>query len=179
MVLSQIIGKFLLYLLYYIKHTYFIHTYIIYSDNIYVKAITDVTIVTFPSYNSFIQCIRGEKSLNDCLNNNTNTNNNNTNNTNKSGLNQESTSSTTVAALSLFHRKFKAVVEALHKEETKSPNTNSTIWSTTTSSSSSLLLKSGYMLKKRDVFSGWRGRYFEVYYNRIDYFSEEHEIIPR
>lgn len=40
-------------------------------------------------------------------------------------------------------------------------------------------LKSGYLLKRRDIFAGWRCRYFVVYMGRVEYFKDEHDIHPR
>jgi hypothetical protein len=40
-------------------------------------------------------------------------------------------------------------------------------------------LKSGWLLKKRDLFSGWRCRYFVVYYGRVDYFIDQHDMQTR
>ena len=40
-------------------------------------------------------------------------------------------------------------------------------------------LKSGWLLKKRDLFSGWRCRYFVVYMGRVDYFIDQHDMQTR
>jgi hypothetical protein len=40
-------------------------------------------------------------------------------------------------------------------------------------------LKSGWLLKKRDLFSGWRCRYFVVYPGRVDYFIDQHDMQTR
>eukprot|EP01038_Epipyxis_sp_PR26KG_P005575 gene5575-7700_t len=40
-------------------------------------------------------------------------------------------------------------------------------------------LKSGWLLKKRDIISGWRCRYFVVYVGRVEYYKDEHDTTPR
>jgi hypothetical protein len=40
-------------------------------------------------------------------------------------------------------------------------------------------LKSGWLLKKRDIFSGWRLRYFVVYLDRLEYFIDQNDSIPK
>jgi hypothetical protein len=40
-------------------------------------------------------------------------------------------------------------------------------------------LKAGWLLKKRDIISGWKRRYFEVYMDRLDYFASPDDIRPR
>jgi len=41
-----------------------------------------------------------------------------------------------------------------------------------------LPLRSGWLLKKRDLFSGWRSRYFKVFVGRVEYFAEPSDPIP-
>ena len=40
-------------------------------------------------------------------------------------------------------------------------------------------LRAGWLLKKRDLFSGWRSRYFKVYVNRFEYYIEPNDTTPR
>lgn len=40
-------------------------------------------------------------------------------------------------------------------------------------------LKAGWMLKKRDLFSGWRCRFFVVYFGRVEYYIDQHDLHPR
>jgi hypothetical protein len=40
-------------------------------------------------------------------------------------------------------------------------------------------LKSGWLLKKRDLFSGWRCRYFVVYVGKVEYYIDQHDTTPR
>ena len=40
-------------------------------------------------------------------------------------------------------------------------------------------MKSGWLYKKRDIIVGWRCRYFLVYPGRVEYFRDEHDVIPR
>lgn len=40
-------------------------------------------------------------------------------------------------------------------------------------------LKSGWLLKKRDILNGWRSRYFVVYPGRLEYFIDQHDTMPR
>ena len=42
-----------------------------------------------------------------------------------------------------------------------------------------LPLRSGWLLKKRDLFTGWRSRYFKVYVGRVEYFAEARDTVPR
>lgn len=42
-----------------------------------------------------------------------------------------------------------------------------------------LPLRSGWLLKKRDLFTGWRSRYFKVYIGRVEYFVEPGDPVPR
>jgi len=42
-----------------------------------------------------------------------------------------------------------------------------------------LPLKAGWLLKKRDIFSGWRCRYFIVYPDRLDYFVDQFDATPK
>jgi hypothetical protein len=41
-----------------------------------------------------------------------------------------------------------------------------------------LPLRSGWLLKKRDLFTGWRSRYFKVYVGRAEYFAEPGDPVP-
>lgn len=40
-------------------------------------------------------------------------------------------------------------------------------------------LKAGWLLKKRDIFSGWRCRYFVVYPDRLEYFIDQFDSTPK
>lgn len=40
-------------------------------------------------------------------------------------------------------------------------------------------LKAGWLLKKRDIFSGWRCRYFVVYPDRLEYFIDQYDSTPK
>eukprot|EP00598_Pedospumella_elongata_P001231 CAMPEP_0184969754 /NCGR_PEP_ID=MMETSP1098-20130426/2429_1 /TAXON_ID=89044 /ORGANISM="Spumella elongata, Strain CCAP 955/1" /LENGTH=526 /DNA_ID=CAMNT_0027491567 /DNA_START=109 /DNA_END=1689 /DNA_ORIENTATION=+ len=40
-------------------------------------------------------------------------------------------------------------------------------------------LKAGWLLKKRDIFSGWRCRYFVVYPDRLEYFIDQYDATPK
>jgi len=40
-------------------------------------------------------------------------------------------------------------------------------------------LKSGFLLKKRDILAGWRCRYFVVYPGRMEYYIDQHDIHSR
>jgi hypothetical protein len=40
-------------------------------------------------------------------------------------------------------------------------------------------LKAGWLLKKRDIFSGWRCRYFVVYADRLEYFVDQYDSAPK
>eukprot|EP01036_Dinobryon_divergens_P030338 gene30338-39567_t len=40
-------------------------------------------------------------------------------------------------------------------------------------------LKAGWLLKKRDILSGWRCRYFVVYKGRVEYYVDQHDLQPR
>jgi hypothetical protein len=40
-------------------------------------------------------------------------------------------------------------------------------------------LKAGWLLKKRDIFSGWRCRYFVVHADRLEYFIDQHDPMPK
>lgn len=40
-------------------------------------------------------------------------------------------------------------------------------------------LKKGWLLKKRDIISGWKCRYFEVFPGRLDYYSDQNDKEPR
>lgn len=40
-------------------------------------------------------------------------------------------------------------------------------------------LKTGWLLKKRDIMTGWKCRYFEVYPGRLDYYSDQYSMQPR
>lgn len=42
-----------------------------------------------------------------------------------------------------------------------------------------LPLRSGWLLKKRDLFTGWRSRYFKVFVGRVEYYAEPHDTVPR
>jgi hypothetical protein len=44
---------------------------------------------------------------------------------------------------------------------------------------SSLPLKSGWLLKKRDLFNGWRSRYFVLFHGRVEYYIDQHDTHPR
>lgn len=41
------------------------------------------------------------------------------------------------------------------------------------------LLQAGWLLKKRDILSGWRCRYFVVYKGRVEYYVDQHDLQPR
>jgi len=45
--------------------------------------------------------------------------------------------------------------------------------------SSETALKHGWLMKKRDIFSGWRHRYVVVYTNRVDYYVDQCDLHPR
>ena len=57
-------------------------------------------------------------------------------------------------------------------------NTNANTISSSVSNNNQPL-KSGWLLKKRDIFSGWRCRYFVVYMGRVEYFKDQHDLVPR
>ena len=40
-------------------------------------------------------------------------------------------------------------------------------------------LKAGFLLKKRDILTGWRSRYFVVYPGRLEYYVDQHDIHSR
>lgn len=40
-------------------------------------------------------------------------------------------------------------------------------------------IKSGWLLKKRDIISGWKCRYFEVFKGKLNYYSKENDTVPR
>ncbi len=40
-------------------------------------------------------------------------------------------------------------------------------------------LKKGWLLKKRDIISGWKCRYFEVFPGRLDYYADQNDKEPR
>ena len=40
-------------------------------------------------------------------------------------------------------------------------------------------LKAGWLLKKRDIFSGWRLRYFVVYSDRMEYYVDQYDATPK
>ena len=40
-------------------------------------------------------------------------------------------------------------------------------------------MKTGWLLKKRDIISGWKCRYFEVHLDRLDYFESPDDPRPR
>lgn len=66
-------------------------------------------------------------------------------------------------------------------------HTNATIINSTTpirenrhlSTDSTPFIKAGWLLKKRDIISGWKARYFEVYRDRLDYFTDQNDTKPR
>jgi hypothetical protein len=41
------------------------------------------------------------------------------------------------------------------------------------------VLKSGWLLKKRDVFNGWRCRYFVLYPGKLAYYTDQHDTQPK
>ena len=47
------------------------------------------------------------------------------------------------------------------------------------SSSSSGPIKSGWLLKKRDIVFGWQCRFFVVYVGRVEYYIDQHDQQPR
>jgi hypothetical protein len=40
-------------------------------------------------------------------------------------------------------------------------------------------LKKGWLLKKRDIISGWKCRYFELFKGRLLYYREANDVQPR
>lgn len=40
-------------------------------------------------------------------------------------------------------------------------------------------IKAGWCYKKRDIIMGWRCRYMQVFPGRVEYFRDEHDVIPR
>ena len=40
-------------------------------------------------------------------------------------------------------------------------------------------IKSGWLLKRRDIISGWRRRFFIVFEGRLEYFIGENDILAR
>lgn len=40
-------------------------------------------------------------------------------------------------------------------------------------------IKAGWLLKKRDIISGWKCRYFEIYKDRLDYYADQKDVRPR
>lgn len=40
-------------------------------------------------------------------------------------------------------------------------------------------IKSGWLLKKRDIIFGWQCRYFVVYVGRMEYYIDQHDQVPR
>mmetsp|Transcript_17816 Transcript_17816/g.24447 ORF Transcript_17816/g.24447 Transcript_17816/m.24447 type:complete len:321 (+) Transcript_17816:153-1115(+) len=40
-------------------------------------------------------------------------------------------------------------------------------------------LKAGWLLKKRDILTGWRCRYFVVYKGKVEYYVDPHDLQPR
>lgn len=40
-------------------------------------------------------------------------------------------------------------------------------------------IKSGWLLKKRDIINGWRSRYFVLYSGRLEYFVDQHDVKTR
>lgn len=41
------------------------------------------------------------------------------------------------------------------------------------------VIKAGWCYKKRDIIMGWRCRYMQVLPGRVEYFRDEHDVIPR
>ena len=40
-------------------------------------------------------------------------------------------------------------------------------------------LKAGWLLKKRDIFTGWRCRFFVAYSDRLEYFIDQYDSTPK
>ena len=62
-----------------------------------------------------------------------------------------------------------------HQEETVVPIREAKI----TMSAGEQPLKAGWLYKKRDIFSGWRSRYFTVFPGRLEYYSDQNDLQPR
>lgn len=79
-------------------------------------------------------------------------------------------------ALSLFHRKIfsSSVIKAQEGVSTKT-----LAKAKTRKDPSSQLLKSGWLLKRKDVLRGWNSRYFKVYVGRFEYYMDPSDDIPR
>lgn len=121
------------------------------SENIFTRA--DITCtVSFLNFSFFVSMVNGGEGISD-------------------GLAQKKirvTGSENVA--NTFFRKFKIAIEAaLSRNGPDSPDPNSLTQP----------LRTGVLLKKRDLFSGWRSRHFRVFYGRLDYFIAEEDTQPR
>ena len=86
-------------------------------------------------------------------------------------------------ALEIFRRKFIRSVEALPAkvfpmQPPSSLQPGSPV-STRPDLSKSQPIKVGVLLKKRDLLTGWKSRYFKVHYGRLDYYENKDDIKPR
>jgi hypothetical protein len=89
------------------------------------------------------------------------------------------------AALDLFRRKLLRSCETLPRATVvaTAPSSSSILPSlpsiTSNVKSELVSMKTGYLLKKRDLLSGWRCRYFVVFPGRVDYYVSKDDPQPR
>ena len=83
------------------------------------------------------------------------------------------------AAMSLFRSKvLKTKSTPPAPPNPASPVPSSRVLRPTTAADDNLPLRSGWLLKRRDLFTGWRSRYFKVYVGRAEYFIEPGDPVP-
>eukprot|EP01041_Mallomonas_annulata_P007500 gene7500-15348_t len=121
-------------------------------DLILSDAISFDATITFKSINHFMAIITNPESIKSPEN--------------SSNITQEGSKS----ALDYFWTR----INSLSNGFIKSPKKTSA-----SSGDSSQPIRSGWLLKKRDIISAWRCRYFSVYPGRLEYFIGPQDIIPR
>lgn len=84
-------------------------------------------------------------------------------------------------ALESFHMKWLRICDLPNTVNADAPIRHNRFVSMDTSTlrASNKALKSGWLLKKRDIFSGWRCRYFVVYPDRLEYFVDQSDSTPK
>jgi hypothetical protein len=116
--------------------------------------------LTFKTVNSFFRVMDGGSTLNDELG--------------KGKL----TMSGSVEALESFHGKWLRICDLPNTVNAEVPVRPLRLMSVEKPGRQQPL-KSGWLLKKRDIFSGWRLRYFVVYPDRLEYFVDDCDATPK